>query len=46
MDIDRKYKLTAQGDCPACRAPIPGRWSKKFDGQIASLAFSAPQARR
>ena len=22
-----KYKLTPQGDCPACHAPIPGRWS-------------------
>jgi pyruvate formate lyase activating enzyme len=34
-----KYKLTPQGDCPACHAPLPGRWSKKFDGQIAASPF-------
>jgi pyruvate formate lyase activating enzyme len=34
-----KYKLTPQGDCPACHAPLPGRWSKKFDGQIAVSPF-------
>lgn len=34
-----KYKLTPQGDCPACHAPVPGRWSKKFDGQIAASPF-------
>ncbi|HEY1401831.1 MAG TPA: AmmeMemoRadiSam system radical SAM enzyme, partial [Terriglobales bacterium] len=34
-----KYKLTPQGDCPACHAPVPGRWSKKFDGQIAAAPF-------
>jgi len=35
-----KYAVTAQGDCPACHAPLPGHWSKKFDGQIAALPFS------
>jgi pyruvate formate lyase activating enzyme len=34
-----KYRLTPEGDCPSCRAPIPGRWSKKFDGQIATSPF-------
>jgi pyruvate formate lyase activating enzyme len=34
-----KYKLTPQGDCPACHTPVPGRWSKKFDGQIAVSPF-------
>jgi pyruvate formate lyase activating enzyme len=34
-----KYKLTAQGDCPACQGPVPGRWSKKFDGQITAAPF-------
>jgi pyruvate formate lyase activating enzyme len=34
-----KYKLTPQGECSACHAPIPGRWSKKFDGQIAASPF-------
>jgi hypothetical protein len=33
------YKLTPQGSCPACHAAIPGRWSKKFDGQIAARPF-------
>ncbi len=34
-----KYKLTPEGNCPACHAPLPGRWSKKFDGQIAASPF-------
>ncbi len=34
-----KYRLTPQGDCPVCHAPVPGRWSKKFDGQIAASPF-------
>ena len=34
-----KYTLTAQGECPACHTPIPGRWSSKFDGQIAAAPF-------
>jgi pyruvate formate lyase activating enzyme len=34
-----EYKLTPEGNCPACRAAIPGRWSQKFDGQIATVPF-------
>jgi pyruvate formate lyase activating enzyme len=34
-----KYKLSPDGDCPVCHAPLPGRWSKKFDGQIAASPF-------
>jgi pyruvate formate lyase activating enzyme len=34
-----EYKLTKDGDCPSCHTPVPGRWSKKFDGQIAALPF-------
>ena len=34
-----KYNLTPQGNCPACHTPVPGRWSKKFDGQIAAAPF-------
>jgi pyruvate formate lyase activating enzyme len=34
-----EYKLTPEGNCPACCAAIPGRWSQKFDGQIASVPF-------
>jgi len=35
----RNYRLTAEGACPHCNAVVPGRWSKKFDGQIASMPF-------
>jgi pyruvate formate lyase activating enzyme len=35
----KKYRLTPQGDCPACHTPIPGRWSQEFDGQIAASPF-------
>ncbi|MFZ0797720.1 MAG: AmmeMemoRadiSam system radical SAM enzyme [Terriglobales bacterium] len=34
-----KYRLTPEGDCPSCHTPVPGRWSKKFDGQIAASPF-------
>ena len=34
-----KYKLTPDGDCPLCHTPLPGRWSKQFDGQIAASPF-------
>jgi pyruvate formate lyase activating enzyme len=34
-----KYKLTPQGNCPVCHTPVPGRWSRKFDGQIAASPF-------
>jgi pyruvate formate lyase activating enzyme len=34
-----EYKLTPQGSCPSCHAALPGRWSKKFDGQIADRPF-------
>jgi pyruvate formate lyase activating enzyme len=36
-----KYNVTPEGNCPACHAPVPGRWSKSktFDGQIASSPF-------
>ena len=35
----RDYRLTADGRCPACATPLPGRWSRRFDGQIASRPF-------
>jgi len=34
-----KYELTAQGECPSCHTLVPGRWSKKFDGQITAAPF-------
>ncbi len=35
----RAYRLTRAGACPGCDLPIPGRWSDRFDGQIASRPF-------
>jgi len=34
-----EYKLTPEGKCPVCHTQIPGRWSRKFDRQIASTPF-------
>jgi pyruvate formate lyase activating enzyme len=38
------YRLTPEGRCPKCATEIPGRWPKKFEGQIASRPF-LPQNR-
>jgi pyruvate formate lyase activating enzyme len=35
----RTYRITADGRCPSCATPAPGRWSTSFDGQIASRPF-------
>jgi pyruvate formate lyase activating enzyme len=35
----RSYRITPEGACPACAAPVPGRWSAGFEGQIASRPF-------
>ena len=35
----RVYRITPDGRCPACATPVPGRWSRQFDGQIASRPF-------
>jgi pyruvate formate lyase activating enzyme len=34
-----EYRLTPEGRCPACKAAIPGRWSRQFAGQITSHPF-------
>jgi pyruvate formate lyase activating enzyme len=41
----REYRITADGRCPSCRAAVPGRWSRQFDGQVASRPF-IPGSRR
>jgi pyruvate formate lyase activating enzyme len=41
----REYHLTADGRCPSCATPVPGRWSPRFDGQITSRPF-VPGSRR
>ena len=35
----RGYRITPEGTCPACAAPVPGRWSRGFEGQIATSPF-------
>jgi pyruvate formate lyase activating enzyme len=35
----RRYALTPDGTCPACGTPVPGRWSRTFDGQRTSTPF-------
>jgi pyruvate formate lyase activating enzyme len=35
----RDYRITPEGCCPKCAAAVPGRWAKRFDGQIAHLPF-------
>ena len=42
----RDYRLTPDGHCPSCATAIPGRWSKAFDGQIASQPFLPGSRRR
>ncbi len=34
-----EYRLTPEGSCRACHTPLPGRWSRQFDGQIADRPF-------
>ena len=40
----RDYRITPDGRCPKCAAPVPGRWSAQFDGQLAWRPF-APGSR-
>ena len=35
----KNYRLTPEGRCPHCSAAIPGLWSTRFEGQIASRPF-------
>ncbi len=39
------YRMTPQGTCPQCGTALPGRWSEKFEGQIADLPY-LPRLRR
>ncbi len=34
-----KYRLTADGRCPRCAKPIPGRWDPVFRGQITCRPY-------
>ncbi|MDP9267316.1 MAG: AmmeMemoRadiSam system radical SAM enzyme [Acidobacteriota bacterium] len=33
------YHLTEDGKCPQCATALPGRWAKRFDGQITDRPF-------
>ena len=33
------YHVTADGACPACRTPVPGRWDTGFAGQAIDRPF-------
>ena len=37
--VIQDYRLTPEGRCPNCATTIPGRWSARFEGQIASRPF-------
>jgi pyruvate formate lyase activating enzyme len=41
----RDYRLTADGRCPKCATAVPGRWSNRFEGQIASRPFLPGRSR-
>jgi pyruvate formate lyase activating enzyme len=34
-----EYCITADGCCPNCGTPVPGRWAPEFQGQIAHQPF-------
>jgi pyruvate formate lyase activating enzyme len=35
----KDYRITPEGNCPACGCGIPGRWASRFDGQVAAQPF-------
>jgi pyruvate formate lyase activating enzyme len=35
----RHYGVTPDGRCPSCATLVPGRWSDRFEGQIASRPY-------
>jgi len=41
----QQYRVTENATCPDCGTTIPGRWGKRFAGQIASTPF-LPGTRR
>jgi pyruvate formate lyase activating enzyme len=35
----RQYRISEDGRCPSCRSAVPGRWSNRFEGQIAARPY-------
>src|SRR5262245_32466026 len=33
------YRITAEGTCPRCAMPVPGRWGARFEGQRTASPF-------
>ena len=33
------YRIDAEGRCPRCAKPVPGRWGSRFEGQRATRPF-------
>ena len=44
--VIRGYHLTSEGACPSCGAPVPGRWGRGFEGQLAWRPFLPGRSRR
>jgi pyruvate formate lyase activating enzyme len=34
-----RYDLTADGRCPSCSEPLPGRWASAYKGQVSAAPF-------
>jgi pyruvate formate lyase activating enzyme len=35
----QEYNVTSDGSCPSCATPVPGRWSRRFEGQRTAFPF-------
>ncbi len=35
----QEYRLTADGGCPDCSTPLPGRWDRRFAGQRTAAPY-------
>jgi pyruvate formate lyase activating enzyme len=40
------YRLTSDGCCPSCKTSIPGRWARRFEGQVTDSPFLPRRASR
>jgi pyruvate formate lyase activating enzyme len=36
----QQYSITADGGCPNCATPLPGRWGTGFEGQRTAFPFA------
>jgi pyruvate formate lyase activating enzyme len=35
----RSYRVSAEGNCPDCKTPVPGRWAAQFETQTTAHPF-------